>query len=207
MGNVNMLVAGMEVPLHGLHRAVRVLLCLLALVSFARPTDLPGQDIQSVKPGNRIRLIPVDGAEMKGIFLGLGPGGLSLQGSSVSPFIIPVSSIETLELATGHKRMKAAFIGGGIGLLAGAILGGVTSGDCAGDCNDPFDTGGGGLAESRASAEGAILGGLVLGGLGAAAGAIFFAPEKWTKIQLTPGPWSPYPGVDAGWSKAGRSPR
>jgi hypothetical protein len=116
----------------------------------------------------------------------MGPQDLTVLDSKGTPFTIPVQSITALELAMGRKRGKTALIGGAVGLVAGVLLGGMTSGDCVGDCGDPYNVGGGGLAEANATAEGAVLGGLVLGGLGAAVGALFFAPERWVKVNLGP---------------------
>jgi len=148
---------------------------------------LAGQALQDLGVGDRIRVTSSEGAPLKGAFQQMGPQGLTLLRSKDTPFTIPVQSIQALEVAAGRKRGKAALIGGGIGLVAGVILGGLTSGDCVGDCDDPYNVGGGGLAEANATAEGAMLGGLALGGIGAAVGALFFAPERWVKVDVGSG--------------------
>ena len=86
--------------------------------------------------------------------------------------------------AAGRKRGKGALIGGAVGLVAGVVIGVATSGDCAGDCDDPYGVGGDDLVSATATGLGAIAGGLVLGGIGAVVGAVFFAPERWVRIDL-----------------------
>ncbi|MGW8267370.1 MAG: hypothetical protein ACWGSQ_13470 [Longimicrobiales bacterium] len=150
------------------------------------PEALWAQALQDIGTGDRIRVTPSEGTPLEGAFQTLGLQGLTLLDSEAASFTIPVESIRALELAAGRKRGKAALIGGTVGLVAGALLGGLTSGDCVGECGDPYGIGGGGLVEANATAEGAALGGLILGGLGAAVGALFFAPERWVRVNLGP---------------------
>ena len=159
---------------------------LLALLA-TWPLALGGQTIEELGAGDRVRVTPLEGAPLEGAFQQMGFQGLTVLGSKDTPFTIPLQSIEALEMAAGRRRGKAALIGGGIGLVAGVLLGGLTSGDCVGDCADPYNVGGGDLAEANATAEGALLGGLVLGGIGAAVGALFFAPERWVKVDVGSG--------------------
>lgn len=159
---------------------------LLALLA-TWPLALGGQTIEELGAGDRVRVTPLEGTPLEGAFQQMGSQGLTVLGSKDTPFTIPLQSIEALEIAAGRKRGKAALIGGGIGLVAGVLLGGLTSGDCVGDCADPYNVGGGDLAEANATAEGALLGGLVLGGIGAAVGALFFAPERWVKVDVGSG--------------------
>jgi hypothetical protein len=171
-----------------LSKARRLLFLLLPLFAALTwgPEALWAQTLQELGTGDRIQVTPSEGTPLKGAFQALSPEGLTILDARAGAFTIPVESIRALELAAGRKRGKAAIIGGAVGLVAGVILGGLTSGDCVGDCGDPYGIDGGGLAEANATAEGAVLGGLVLGGLGAAVGAIFFAPERWVRVNLGP---------------------
>jgi hypothetical protein len=96
-------------------------------------------------------------------------------------------SIRSLERAAGKKRGKGALIGGALGVVAGAIIGAATSGDCTGGCSDPYGIGGDDLVESAAKGEGAVLGGLIFGGIGAGMGATFLAPTRWVKVRVALG--------------------
>lgn len=171
-----------------LSKAQRLLFLLLPLLPAVTwgPEALRAQNLQDLGAGDRIQVTPSEGIPLRGAFQTLSPQGLTVLDARAGAFTIPVESIRVLELAAGRKRGKAALIGGAGGLVAGVILGGLTSGDCVGDCGDPYGIDGGGLAEAKATGEGAILGGLVLGGLGAAVGALFFAPERWVRVNLGP---------------------
>lgn len=86
-------------------------------------------------------------------------------------------------MSAGRSRKGGALVGGGIGLAAGLLLGTAISGDCVRDCDDFYGIGGDGLAEANATGLGALLGGVILGGVGAGVGA-YFAPEQWVSIAL-----------------------
>lgn len=153
-------------------------------LTLASPPGLPGQDLRDLERGDRVRVTPSDGPSLKGSFLGLGPRGLSLLDSSEGENTIPISSLRVLEISAGPNRKKGALIGGGVGLVAGMLLGAATSGDCYGACDDPYGVGGDDLVEATATGLGAIMGGVIFGGIGAGAGAFFFAPERWVTIEL-----------------------
>jgi phosphatidylserine decarboxylase len=87
-------------------------------------------------------------------------------------------------MSGGKNRRKAALIGGAVGLVAGVLVGAATSGDCTGDCNDPYGVGGDGLTEAVATGTGVVIGGAVFGGLGALVGGLFFAPERWVRVEF-----------------------
>ena len=162
----------------------RFLLSALLLATLAWPIGLGGQNIRDLGIGDRVRVTPSEGASVKGSFQELGPVGLTVLDSSANPFVIPISSLRTLEVAAGRRRGIGAVFGGGVGLVAGVLIGAATSGDCVGDCDDPYGVGGGDLAEASAVGMGALLGGVILGGVGAGIGAVFFAPERWVTIDL-----------------------
>ena len=157
-------------------------LALLGL-TLVSPPWMMGQDIRDLERGHRVRMTPSDGPSLEGSFLGLGPGGLSLLDSSEGEYTIPVASLRLLEMSAGRNRKGGALVGGAIGLAAGLLLGEAISGDCFWDCDDFYGIGGDGLAEANATGMRALLGGVILGGIGAGVGA-FFAPERWVSIDL-----------------------
>jgi hypothetical protein len=72
-----------------------------------------------------------------------------------------------------RNRGKGALWGAGLGLVAGGLLAALT---VSSDEDDGL--GGGGLAESAATAEGVVFGALLGAGLGAVLGATVFAPSR-----------------------------
>ena len=164
--------------------ASRILLSALFVISLVWPTGLTGQNIQDLGRGDRVRVTPSNGPSLEGSFLDLGPRGLSILDASNGQYTVPVSSLRALEMSSGRRRGRGALIGGGVGFVAGLLLGAATSGDCTGDCDDPYGVGGGGLAEANATGMGALLGGVILGGVGAGVGAIFLSPERWVTVDL-----------------------
>ena len=170
----------------GHHRNYRPFLAFF-VAFFLVPAVLLGQGTGELRTGDRVRVSPTEGARVSGAFDGLSGGALTVLGSGDAPFSVPLGSIRSLEKAIGKNRGKGALIGGAVGLVAGAIIGAATSGDCAGDCSDPYGVGGDGLVESAAKGEGAVLGGLIFGGIGAGVGAMVFAPTRWVQVRIEPG--------------------
>ncbi len=154
------------------------------MAALGGPSALDGQTPPTAVDGDRIRVTPAEGLRVEGILLEYDSDGLTVRAGSRGAVVLPVSTIRGLEIAVGRKRGKGALVGGALGLVAGAILGGATSGGCAGDCDDPYGVGGS-LLEGAAAAEGVVLGALVLGTVGAVAGAVF-APRRWLTGTLSP---------------------
>ncbi len=171
----------------GIPRCQGVARRLLLLALLAIPAHARAQTNPDLVTGSRIRVTPLGGQALNGTFQGFGAEGLSLSDRSGNLHRISNESIQQLDMSAGKNRRKAALIGGAVGLVAGFIIGGATSGGCSGDCDDPYGVGGDGLVEAGATATGAILGGLIFGGLGAAAGGLFFAPERWVRVEIGAG--------------------
>jgi hypothetical protein len=161
--------------------------CLLLLALLASPAHLGAQTNPKLLDGTRIRVTPIGGQSLKGTFKGSGPQGLSYSDETGSLHLLSNESIQRLDMSGGKNRRKAALIGGAVGLVAGVLIGAATSGDCTGDCDDPYGVGGDGLAESVATGTGVMIGGAVFGGLGALVGGLFFAPERWVRVEFGSG--------------------
>ena len=160
---------------------------LLLLALFSLPGVALAQSGHELVPGSRIRVTQFEIPALTGTFQSSGATGLTMTESGESPRVIANQSIERLELSTGKNRATPALIGGAVGLVAGVVLGGLTSGDCAGDCDDPYGVGGSDLGSANATATGALIGGVVFGGLGALLGGTLFASENWTQLSIPAG--------------------
>jgi len=178
--------AGKRVPAK-LIRGTGLAVLLLLLTVLTLPAQAGAQSNAELPTGTRIRVTPLTGQSLKGTFQGSGPEGLSLSDQAGSLRVLANASIQRLDMSAGKNRRKAALIGGAVGLVAGVLIGAATSGDCAGDCDDPYGVGGSSPVESVAVGTGALLGGVVFGGLGAGIGGLFFAPERWVRVELRPG--------------------
>ena len=168
----------------GIVHGAMVQIGLLLLAMFSLAPNAWAQTNPELVTGARIRVTPLGEKPLTGTFQGFGPAGLSFSDQTGNLRSLSNESIQRLDLAAGRNRLKAALIGGAAGFVAGLLIGAATSGDCVGDCDDPYGVGGGGLVEASATASGAILGGLVFGGVGAAIGAVFFAPERWRVVEF-----------------------
>ena len=160
---------------------------LLVFALLALPAHLGAQTNPELLAGTRIRVTSPGGESLNGTFEGLGPQGLSFSDETGSLHLLSNESIRRLDMSGGKNRRKAALIGGAVGLVAGVLIGAATSGDCTGDCYDPYGVGGDGLTEAAATGTGAMIGGAVFGGLGALAGGLFFAPERWLRVDFGSG--------------------
>jgi hypothetical protein len=101
------------------------------------PSDGSAQDVPS--PGDRIRIMQVDGAIFTGTLVGVSDEVIQLSVDSsrvVERTTFPRSGIATLERQEGTSDKRN--LGGVVGLLAGGAIAWATLGDHEDRCDQPF---------------------------------------------------------------------
>ena len=171
-----------------------LLICLITAAVPARAQTVAGDPRQTQKLG---QIPPIDeGTKVRvsttssyvGVVAALSADTLYLAPARYGdPSVaVPIESITRLEVSRG--RGPGAWIGGGIGLLAGAIIGGsIATSATENPCDDRGCTLGEALGSLNEQAA-AGLGGIVVGGaLGLLAGALIgrgLSPERWEPLSV-----------------------
>jgi hypothetical protein len=141
---------------------------LAAAISLLMPELVAAQQVAATLPaGTTIRVTAPRALPERttGAFQTARSDTLWMQAGRSRQLVIPVATVERLEVSGGRSRLKWALIGAGTGALAGFVLGGMAGG---GE-DDITGTG---------AAAGAIAGtaqGIVLGAIGGA----LLAPRRW----------------------------
>lgn len=156
--------------------SMRVLawLCALAMLCTA-PLRAQRTESPAVAPGERVRVsLMVEGPRLAGQVYSLGSQSLLLQvGDEPAPRVLPVASIQSLEVSRGRPRASWTFLGAVLGATAGVIYT-----RASGEESDPADIGG-----LYSTAEG--VGNVVTGMLAGAVLGWLIAPERWSIVPLT----------------------
>jgi hypothetical protein len=132
-------------------------LLLLPLLLFPSPR-LEAQDLATLRPGDRVRLVS---GMHRGVYDVAEAPDLVLVDRTGNRLTVDSADIDRLDVQRGHESrfnsaVRGSLIGGGTGVVAGAVLAYATEG------NDGFFT----------PEEVAILGGIVGGAFGFAGGAV-----------------------------------
>jgi hypothetical protein len=162
-------------------RYVRVALLLPLVWGTA---DASAQQSDPLIRGDRLRLSSEGPTTFEGVLETSSVEGLTLADDQGESAYVPYASLLKIERAGGRNRRKGALIGGAVGFFVGAVAA-VATGECV-DCDDPYGVGGEGLVEAGSAGTGAILGGILLGGVGAVVGGLFAAPQRWIEISFRP---------------------
>lgn len=160
----------------------RVLIALL--LSLAWGTHASAQESAPLIRGDRLRLSPESLTPFQGMLESTSIEGLTLVDDHGQSAYVPYAMLLKLEKAAGRNRRRGALIGGTVGFFVGAVVAVATS-ECA-DCDDPYGIGDEGLIGAASAGTGAILGGILFGGLGAIVGGVFAAPERWIEVSFYP---------------------
>lgn len=156
---------------------------LWALLGLAAPALLCAQDRAALQPGDRVR---VEAPPQRGTYLvtALADGELVLEGADGREVRIPHARLSRLDVDRGPRSrgsgaLKGLAIGGGAGIIAGAVVG-YASGD---DECDP----GSWCIMTMTAGQKAGVGAVVLGSVGGAVGAAFGAVSpgrRWEGLRL-----------------------
>lgn len=166
---------------------------LAAMMAAILTGSLPAQEVV-VSPGQRVK---VNSPEAQGTFVVQSAGADTLvltapNGSETRA--VPIASISRLEVSGGERsRMSGFGRGAGFGFLIGAGVGGMwgfADGDdeCSGDNWCLFQ---------MSAGEKALLGGVVIGGLGGVIGGLFGVAnpgERWQRVPVRRVAAGPAPG-------------
>jgi hypothetical protein len=155
---------------------------------------LPAQEWVSVAPGQRVK---VSAPEARGTFVVQSAGLDTLvliapNGSETRS--VPFASISRLEVSGGERsRMSGFGRGAGSGFLIGAAVGGIIGfADGDDDCAEA-----GWCFVELSAGEKALLGGVVIGGLGGVIGGLVGVAnpgERWQRVPVRRVAASPAPG-------------
>lgn len=166
-------------------------LVVAMIVAGLAGTTLPAQETWAVVPGQRVK---INSPDARGEFLVRSASAdtlhLETRGAEGTR-AVPVASISRLDVSAGERTRMAGFgRGAGFGFLAGAGIGAVMG---FADGDDNCAEGGWCILEMSAG-EKAMLGGVVIGGLGAVIGGLVGVAnpgERWQRMpvrRLTAGP-------------------
>ena len=156
---------------------------LAAMMAAILTGSLPAQEVLAVSPGQRVK---VRSPDARGVFVvqSAAADTLVLAASSGETRAVPIASISQFEVSAGERTRLGGFArGAGFGLLIGAGVGGAWGlADGDDDCAEASWC----FIEFSA-AEKAMLGGAVLGSLGAIIGGVFGVAnpgEHWRRVPL-----------------------
>ncbi len=157
-------------------RTVALAFSLLLASALLLPATAAAQE---ASVGDRVRVLS---PTARGAFVLRGVRGDSLELGALadsSTFLVPLSTIERLDVRRPRARGRGAVRGFGIGLVIGAVTG-LAIGLAEGDDEEGFIV--------FTAEEKALLAGIGLGGLGGAAGAVVgaIAPgSRWERVSAS----------------------
>ena len=156
----------------------RTIVCLMTLI-FVLALDGSAQAVPS--PGDRIRIIQVDGPVLTGTLVTFAEETIQLYLDSESPTVeVPVEGIEALETSLGQRTRYGKYIP--VSMLGGALVG-AAYGAITGDPSSTGFLSGFDQPEFRA-AVGFVYGGLLIGlPVGLILGSVF-SEERWNPVSL-----------------------
>jgi len=156
--------------------AVSILLMVPAIAETQSATLAVGARVRVTSPSDHLRKHVTTVMELRGDSIVVG-----VRGSSRT---IGLADVTVLEVSTGTRNrfFRDAGLGLGIGVIVGAVAGAVTYEECV--PRGPFDC----LLVSESSTQAAVVGGgIVLGAVGLAAGAVvgaFHRTDRWAPVRM-----------------------